>query len=336
MRNNKVPLIVVSVMIVAAMIAGGFLLFTNRDGSIEPVDPSVTDTATDDNFGVTLDPSTGKDVIEFDEGNEIFLDTTLIAYLERMEQGIPATDENGNYYLYQDGDWVYDESQEKDLEGVLDHLILLINHFAKQGYSMDASHQIQRVYVEYYDRFTNIPFSEMANKLAQCFPNGGADPEELNDKVIAVFGFNRGDECAFVFSPLTLAEVKAEFYNVLPLEIEVTDEMESLCIYYAWRNEDDDGYERNLEAWLYHVIKITKEAKLSEEKIIVAQIVYAGSIADAQYRSDWAEALLRCLSIEDWSYDNLKLAVESEFGVCLDYNVPIQEYFEALSTEVIE
>ncbi len=106
MRNNKVPIIVVSVMIVSAMIAGGFLLFTNRDGSIEPVDPSVTDTATDDNFGVTLDPSTGKDVIEFDEGNEIFLDTTLIAYLERMEQGIPATDENGNYYLYQNGELV--------------------------------------------------------------------------------------------------------------------------------------------------------------------------------------------------------------------------------------
>ena len=335
MRNNKVPLIVVSVVIVAAMIAGVFLFFTNRDKPIETVDPSVTDTATDDNFGVTLDPSTGKDVIEFDEGNEIFLDTSLIAYLERMEQGIPATDENGNYYLYHNGDLVYDESQEKDLEGVLDHLILLINHFAKKGYSMDASHQIQRFYVEYYDRFTNIPFSEMANKLAQCFPKGGADPEELNDKVIAVFGFNRGDECAFVFSPLKLAEVKAEFYNVLPLEIEVTDE-ESLCIYDAWRNADDDGYERNLEAWLYHVIKITKEAKLLEEKIIVAQIVYAGSIADAQYRSDWADALLRCLSIEDWIYDNLKLAVESEFGVCLDYNVSIQEYFEALSTEVIE
>ena len=84
------------------------------------------------------------------------------------------------------------------------------------------------------------------------------------------------------------------------------------------------------------MIKIAKDAKLSEEKIIVAQIVYAGSIADAQYRSDWAEALLRCLSIEEWSYDSLKLAVESEFGVCLDYNVPIQEYFEALSTEVVE
>ena len=122
----------------------------------------------------------------------------------------------------------------------------------------------------------------------------------------------------------------------MPLEVEVTDEIESLCIYDSWYNEEDDGYERNLEAWLHNVIKVTHEANLSEEKIIVAQIVYAGSVADADYRSDWADALVKCLSIEDWSYDNLKLAVEAEFGVCLDNNVPIQEYFEVLDAEVIE
>lgn len=336
MLNNRVPIIIVSVIIVISMVIGGVLLFIDRDEPIDPIDPSITDAPIDDNFGVTLDPSTGNYVIEFDEGNEVFLDTSLIAYLERMEQGVPDIDENGNYYLYNDGDLVYDESQEKDLEGVLDNIILLINHFAKREYSMDASHQIQRFYVEYYDRFEGVTFDEMANKMAECFPSGGADPEELNDKVIEVFGFNRGDECAFVFSPLTLAEVKVEFYNVLPLEVEVTDEMESLCIYDSWHNEEDDGYERNLEAWLHSVIKVAQDANLSEEKIIVAQIVYAGSVADAEYRSDWADALVKCLSIEDWSYDNLKLAVEAEFGVCLDNNVPIQEYFEALDAEVIE
>lgn len=336
MLNNRVPIIIVSVIIVISMVIGGVLLFIDRDEPIDPIDPSITDAPIDDNFGVTLDPSTGNYVIEFDEGNEVFLDTSLIAYLERMEQGVPDIDENGNYYLYNDGDLVYDESQEKDLEGVLDNIILLINHFAKREYSMDASHQIQRFYVEYYDRFVGVSFEEMANKMAECFPRGGADPGELNDKVIEVFGFNRGDECAFVFSPLTLAEVKVEFYNVMPLEVEVTDEIESLCIYDSWYNEEDDGYERNLEAWLHNVIKVSHEANLSEEKIIVAQIVYAGSVADADYRSDWADALVKCLSIEDWSYDNLKLAVEAEFGVCLDNNVPIQEYFEVLDAEVIE
>ena len=336
MLNNRVPIIIVSVVIVISMVIGGVLLFIDRDEPINPIDPPITDAPIDDNFGVTLDPSTGNYVIEFDKGNEVYLDSSLIAYLERMEQGVPDIDENGNYYLYNDGDLVYDESQEKDLEGVLDNIILLINHFAKREYSMDASHQIQRFYVEYYDRFVGVSFEEMANKMAECFPRGGADPGELNDKVIEVFGFNRGDECVFVFSPLTLAEVKVEFYNVMPLEVEVTDEIESLCIYDSWYNEEDDGYERNLEAWLHNVIKVTQEANLSEEKIIVAQIVYAGSVADADYRSDWADALVKCLSIEDWSYDNLKLAVEAEFGVCLDNNVPIQEYFEVLDAEVIE
>ena len=97
-----------------------------------------------------------------------------------------------------------------------------------------------------------------------------------------------------------------------------------------------DGGFTSKSAWLHNVIKATSEAELSEAKIIVAQIVYAGSIADAEYRPDWADALVKCLFIEDWSYDNLKLAVESAFGVCLDYNVPIQEYFASLDMEVIE
>lgn len=331
MLNNRVPIIIVSVVIVIAMAIGCILLFIDRDEPIDPIDPPITDASIDDNFGVTLDPSTGNYVIEFDEGNEVFLDTSLISYLERMEQGVPAIDENGNYYLYTDGDLVYDESQEKDLEGVLDNIILLINHFAQKEYSMDASHQIQRFYVEYYDRFVGVSFEEMANKMAECFPSGGADPEELNDKVIEVFGYNRGDNCAFVFKPMEVAPIKVEFYNVLPHTVELTEEMESLCIYDNWRNEDDGGYERNLEAWLHNVIKVMHEANLSEEKIIVAQIVYAGSVADAEYRSDWADALVKCLSIEDWSYDNLKLAVEESFGVCIDYNVPLYEYFAALS-----
>ena len=335
MLNNKMPIIIVSVVLVISMVVGGIFLFSNREEK-EPIDTTPDDTVGDDNFGVTLDPGTGNYVVEFDEGNEAFLDPSLIAYLERMETGVPDIDEDGNYYLYNDGDLVYDESREKDLEGVLDNIILLINHFAKEEYSMDASRQIQRFYVEYYDRFATVPFDEMANKIAQCFPKGGADPEKLNDKVIEVFRFNRGDECAFVFAPLVLAEIKVEFYNVLPLEVEVTEKMESLCIYDNWRNEDDDGYERNLEAWLHNVISIASEAKLSDERIIVAQIVYAGSIADAEYRPDWASSLIKCLFIADWSYDNLKLAIDAEFGVSLDNNVPVQEYFDALGSGVVE
>ena len=64
------------------------------------------------------------------------------------------------------------------------------------------------------------------------------------------------------------------------------------------------------------------------------EAIYAGSIADAEYRSDWAEALIRCMSIEDMTFDNFKLAVDKEFGVCIDYNAPLFDYFHDRDQEV--
>lgn len=135
---------------------------------------------------------------------------------------------------------------------------------------------------------------------------------------------------------MIVAPIKVEFYNVLPKEVELTESMELLCIYDSWMNEEDDGYERNLENWLHNIIYVAREAGISDEKIVVAQILYAGSIADAEYRSDWESALIECLTIDDWTFESLKKAVEREFGVSLDYNVPIQEYFYAISSEVNE
>ena len=107
----------------------------------------------------------------------------------------------------------------------------------------------------------------------------------------------------------------------------LTDMEELLCIYSFLKTEEDDGYERNLEGWLHHVVKAVSESELDDESVIVAQLLYAGSIADAEYRSDWAEALVRCMAIENMTFDNFKLAVDKEFGVCIDYNQPLFDYF---------
>ena len=79
-----------------------------------------------------------------------------------------------------------------------------------------------------------------------------------------------------------------------------------------------------------------RKAELSDEETVAAQILYAGSLADAEYRADWSEALIRCMKTENMTYDNFKIAVEAEFGVSIDGNVPLQEYFEAIGTEVSE
>jgi hypothetical protein len=73
---------------------------------------------------------------------------------------------------------------------------------------------------------------------------------------------------------------------------------------------------------------------VDEERIYVAQLIYMGSLADAEYRADWADELVKCLSVENWRFDPLKLAVETSFGVSLDGNVPVQNYLETKNTEV--
>lgn len=148
--NNRILIPVLIFPLVVALIVGLFFIF-RADDNVEPKDPDATDN------GTIVDPediqhTTGNPVIEFDEGNEAYLDESIVSYLERMDQGVPSIDENGNYYLYEDGDVVYDYSGEKKLEAVLDNVILLINHFVKENYSMEAIHQIQRFY--------NKPFSQ--------------------------------------------------------------------------------------------------------------------------------------------------------------------------------
>lgn len=339
MLNNRMLIPVLIIPLVVALIVGLFFIF-RTDEPKDPVQTDPVDTTTPDTDIIEIEPDyrfehiTGEPVIEFDEGCEVFLDTSLVAYLERMEFGTPATDENGNYYFDADGDIEYNTDEEKHVEGVLDNLITLINHFAKEEYSMDASHQIQRFYVTYYDRFLETSYEDLIADITKCFPKEGADPETLPVSILEVFGFNRGDNFAFVFEPILVATIKVEFYNVLPSDVVPTDDEELLCIYDNWRNEEDDGYERNLEGWLHNVIRVANENNMNEETIMVAQILFAGSLADAEYRSDWDEALVRCLTIENMSYDNFKLAVENEFGVCIDHNVPLMDYFAAVGSEV--
>ena len=282
----------------------------------------------------SFDHTAGDAVVDFDAGCEYFLDESLLAYLDRLETGVPATDEAGNYYLNADGKIVYDTATEKHVEGVLDNLITLINHFAREEYSINASHEIQRFYVRYYDRFLGTSFEDLTAGLAVCFPKGGADPETLHESVLAEFGFVSGDDFASVFKPLEVAEIRVDFSNVKPNAVENPDQWADVCIYDEVRNPEDSGYERNLEGWLYNVISACKKASLDAERIHLAQLIYAGSLADAEYRADWAEALIGCLSVENWTFDALKLAVEAEFGVCLDGNVPVQNYFETRNTEV--
>ena len=345
MKSKKWLVIAVSLLLVVSTGIGVVAVIQFGDGT--PNTPAENETVewtgSDELFGGELfgtEPNfqfehiTGEAVVDFVDGFEYFLDESLLPYLERLEMGVPATDEAGNYYLNADGKIVYDDSTEKHVEGVLDNLITLINHFGREEYSINASHEIQRFYVQYYDRFLDTSFDDLTAGLAVCFPKGGADPETLHESVLAELGFVSGDDFASVFKPLEVAEIRVDFSNVKPNETEQTDKDETFCIYDEVKNPDDEGYERNLEGWLHNVISACKNADLDEERIYVAQLIYVGSLADAEYRADWADELVKCLSVADWRFDPLKLAVETSFGVSLDGNVPVQNYFETKNTEV--
>ena len=245
MLNNRMLLPVIIIPLIVGLVVGLFFIF-KADEEKEPVQTDPTETTAPNGDTIVIEPdyrfehTIGDPVIEFDEGNEVFLDMSLVPYLERMEFGTPAVDENGNYYFDVDGDIEYNADEEKHIEGVLDNLITLINHFAKEEYSMDASHQIQRFYVMYYDRLTGYDYDTLIGKLTQCFPKEGADSETLGDTVLNVFGISSGDGCAFVFSPIEVAEIKVEFYNVVPEDVTITDEAEALCIYDSTSTQSQD------------------------------------------------------------------------------------------------
>lgn len=343
MLNNRPLIIAGAVILVLSIVIGGLAIF---QGNRSPEDPTDNGEAIEGNENTDYSPSTGDDfyfehydgdsLIDFEAGNDVFLDESLVAYLSRMETGTPVLDENGNYSQDEYGELVYDKSREKDLDSVLDNLILLINHFASKGYSEEASHQIQRFYVMYYNRFGGASFNDLASKIERCFPKNGASPESLADSISNVFGFNRGDRFAFVFQPFEVAEINPLFCDVLPANVTLGEDLELYCIYEDWHSDENTEYERNLEGWLHNVIRVVDEAELAEEHIIVAEILFAGSLADAAYRSDWAEALVRCMTIEEMNYDGLRSVVQIEFGVDIQTNVPLQDYFDAIGSEVRE
>ena len=78
---------------------------------------------------------------DFDEGNEQLLDMNLIDYLAAMERGDPMTDKHGNYMISNDGNVIYQGGDEDTVNSILDVLILLVNHFANEGYSKEANQQ---------------------------------------------------------------------------------------------------------------------------------------------------------------------------------------------------
>lgn len=270
---------------------------------------------------------------DFDEGNEQLLDMNLIDYLAAMERGDPMTDEHGNYMISNDGNIIYQGGDEDTVNSILDVLVLLVNHFANEGYSKEANQQVQRLYFAYYELFGSMTEKERYSKLSFCIPATGAVATELSRKAEEALGVTRTDAFAFVFESIPYEGKQPKFFNVKLTSFDLQD-LEEFCLYSSLKNAQDKTTERNLEAWLHNIVRRVNQAGLSSKHIQLAQILYANALANATYTANWGDLLIECLTIEDLTYNNFKTAVNAKFGADILGNTALREFFTANFEEV--
>lgn len=169
MKSPKIMFAVFAVIFALCVVAL-LVYWVTKEPSEEPngTDPAVTEVMTEpQNEPVTTPEPTSRPVIDLDEGNEIYLDSNVVATLTEMEA----------------------EGEEDLVNAILDGEFLLINHFAKVGYTKEAICQIQRFYYDFYDQLKEEPIDAVIEKLTECIPSEGATLDGFADTVQTEFGW---------------------------------------------------------------------------------------------------------------------------------------------------
>ena len=177
MKNPKIIVAVIAVIFALCVVAL-LVYWVTKEPSEEPngTDPTATETTpevmTEPQTAPTTTPETepiSRPVIDLDEGNEVYLDASVVEVLTNMES----------------------EGEEDLVNAILDGEITLINHFVKVGYTKEAICQIQRFYYDFYDQLKVEPMETVIEKLTACISSEGATLEGFADTVQTVFGWGR-------------------------------------------------------------------------------------------------------------------------------------------------
>ena len=326
MLNNRGILITLSVVLIASLIAGSiFLIMRQRENMPEDDAPIDREPTTEGESPIVL--LSGDAVLSRER--EALLDPTVIAEIDCMRVGTPMADEDDNYLTDENGVLLYEGGNPQLCDALMHNLAVIVNHFCDRGYSVESITQIQRFYYHYAQNLTVFMAAELLNNMERCFPIDGVTSESLSTKAEEVFGMHRSDEYRLVFEndtpPMML---RVTFCEVKPhKEYVLTEEQAALCIYDAWTGSTED--ERNLHTWLHSLIYHLSAHGYGEKEIVVAQLLYAGSLAECEYRHDWLDALRQCISRErEMSADELRRAVQLTFDVDIANNVALMDYLE--------
>ena len=194
MKINRNWIYPVAGVVVAAILIVVLILLLDRDHSELPTQDSEIETTEENPITEPTLESTEKPqesteptepsepqrnpihLVDFDEGNEVYLDADVIAILTEMEA----------------------EEEEDLVNAILLGEIQTINYFAKRNYTHRAICQAQRFYFDFYDAVKEMEFDAFAEKLSACIPAEGADLDGFAQKVQNAFGWGEGMDFSYV------------------------------------------------------------------------------------------------------------------------------------------
>lgn len=172
MKKIKIVLGIVAVLLVLCVIALAVYWATNKlqnelneKTTSEQELPTMQILETED-VTVSTTP-TSRPIIDLEEGNELYLDVTVIEALTNMEA----------------------EGEEELVNAILDGEIMLINYFVKAGYEKKAICQIQRFYYDFYDQLQELEIEDVIEKVSFCIPAEGATLDGFANTVQSLFGW---------------------------------------------------------------------------------------------------------------------------------------------------
>lgn len=331
-KRMLIPLLIIPLSV--ALIVGLFYIF-RADEQKDPTPPDTTDTQPPDQSRDDTDEFIPIEVIPAFTGNaelsderKAYLNRGILSEIERTMAGVPVADENGSILTDENGAFIYESTTAFDFTNIEHNLAIIINHFADKGYSFEAIQQVQRMYFHYSSNYSKYEIDELLKKLEACFPSNGTTAEALTEKAKEVFDHVREDGFSFVFEDTVVAEFSFYFCDVKPyFNEELSEEDEMICIFDIWHSEENAEYERNLELWCHKIVKDLQKKNIDDETIIVAQILYAASLADTEYRATLIDDLVLCFA--DNAMYNITVfndKVYQVFGINIEDNVPLMEY----------
>ena len=327
---NKKALTAIIVGVVVLMIAALALTVVLMNGYQDVGTPIETDYHMDPEYPIKIPVILGSTVLS--KEREELLDKNIIAQIELMKRGYVKEDETGSYITDGNGRLIYEYTGTVDYTNVEDNLRVIVNTFADMNYTAESIKQIQRYYFHYSTSFTEYAPQELIEKMKLCFPPEGTNSEKLTKNAEEVFGHIRDDGFPFAFEETeAVADRKIEFYNVKAWgNTELIASYSHLCVIKEWFV--GDSYDRNLEGWLHKIINEMSTNGYGEKDIIVAQLLYAGSLAQCEYRQDLMDGIYQCISVErERSIDELKEDVQRFFGVNIEDNIALIEYLKGIT-----